>query len=122
MKTKTKENKYFTEFKCWFIHYQMLFGLLGYQVYFICEPMDDCYAHIDVSNGKQVATVTFNANIPFGDHTDKNIRELALHEALHLLLSRIESNARWRYASSEEIGESIEEVVVKLEKLIGERK
>jgi len=42
----------------------------------------------------------------------------AKHEAIHLLLCRLENNAKWRYISKEEVDEAVEELVVKLEELI----
>lgn len=50
--------------------------------------------------------------------TDDDIKQTAKHEVIHLLLARLSQNARARYVSSDDLGESEEELVRKLEKII----
>lgn len=108
----------FAEFQKWFKEYQKRFGLNGWQVYFEYKPLEDSFANITVSYRLQSATAQLNNKLPDKDKPFKDIKRSAKHEALHLLLSRLEGNARHRYASEDEITESIEELVVKLEGLI----
>jgi len=111
-------NKDFTEFQKWFKHYQKLFGLTGYKHYFKYESLDGCFADITVDLTNMVATIRLNTQIT-GKHTPpRNIKDMAKHEAIHLLVSRLEENGRSRYATSAEIYESTEELVYKLENLI----
>lgn len=102
------------EFKRW----QERFGLAGYTVYFKHEPIEDYFADIEVNQDNMVATTRLNSNVPKNWNPHKDIRRSAKHEAIHLLVSRLEKNARYRYVSETEIYECTEELVHKLENLI----
>ena len=102
------------EFKKW----QQHFGLTGYKVYFKYEPIDSSFADIRINQGEMVATVTLNSTLPDKDKPFKDIKRSAKHEALHLLVGRLEQNARFRYSSENEIYECVEELVFKLEELV----
>ena len=65
-----------------------------------------------------VATVRLNSKLPNKDKPFKDIKGSAKHEALHLLVGRLEQNGRYRFTSENEIYESVEELVFKLESLI----
>ena len=101
--------------KC-FKEYQVKFGLTGWKVYFKHEKLEKCFASIDADCGDMVATIRFNKELPRRDGRD--IKVSAKHEAIHLLLMRLEGNARYRFASATEIYEAVEELTVKLEGLI----
>jgi 23S rRNA G2069 N7-methylase RlmK/C1962 C5-methylase RlmI len=102
------------EFKKW----QKLFGLTGYKVYFKYEPDKEYFAGLTVDQTNMVATAKLNSKLPDKDEPHKDIRQSAKHEALHLLVSRLEKNGRYRYISDNEIYEATEELVVRLEGLI----
>ncbi|KKN76885.1 hypothetical protein LCGC14_0365360 [marine sediment metagenome] len=105
-----------SEFKKW----QKLFGLTGYRVYFKCEPIVDSsvVANIDVSLGDMIATVTLNSELSAEKEPPKGIKKAAKHEAIHLLVGRLDQVARYRYSTKEEVYETTEELVNKLEDLI----
>ena len=111
-------NKDFAEFQKHFGKYQKLFGLTGYKVYFKYEPMEGCFASISVTQNDMVATVRFNSQLPDEYKPFRDIKRSAKHEAIHLLLQRLEHRAISRYVASEEIYEAVEELVFKLEDLI----
>ena len=111
-------NKDFIQFQSEFLKYQKLFGLNGYKVYFKYEPLDDAFASINVDQSNMVATVRLNHKIPDKEKPHRDIKQSAKHEALHLLLGRLEENARYRYSTPNEIYEATEELVHKLEDLI----
>ena len=111
-------NRDFILFQKYFTEYQQRFGLTGYKIYFRYEPLNSTFAEIRFGEHDQVATVALNSNLPEKDKPFKDIKLTAKHEAIHLLLHRLESNARWRYSSASEIDEADEELVVKLEQLI----
>ena len=106
------------EFKKW----QQKFSLTGYKVYFKYEPLDNCFAYIKINQGEMVATVRLNSNLPDKDKPFKDIKRSAKHEAIHLLVGRLEQNARYRYSSENEIYEAVEELAFKLEGLVGAMK
>ena len=65
-----------------------------------------------------VATVRLNSELPGKDKPFKDVRTSAKHEAIHLLISRLEKNGRYRYIAENEIYEATEELVIRLEGLI----
>lgn len=115
---KRAMNKDFELFQAEFKRWQKLFGLTGYRVYFKCEPLDDSFANISISQGHMVATVTLNSKIPAKDRPFEDVGQSAKHEALHLLIGRLDQDGRYRYSSEGEIYEAAEELVFKLENLI----
>ena len=122
-KTDVKDNttqgqRDFLLFQKTFKEYQQKFGLTGYKVYFKYEPLEKAYASIMCEQGDLVATVRLNSELPEKHKLHKDIKGSAKHEALHLLLMRLEILAKYRYANSDEIYEAAEELVHKLEELI----
>jgi len=113
-----KTNKDFALFQKEFTKWQKLFGLTGYKVYFKHEPLEKGFAEIAIGLGVMVATVQLNSNLPDKDKPFKDIKRDAKHEALHLLIGRLENNGKYRYSTEAEIDEAAEELVVKLEDLI----
>ena len=114
-------NKDFADFQKYFKKYQKLLGLTGYKVYFEYKPLDSSFAEITGSQTNMVVTVRLNSNLPGKDKPHKDIRRSAMHEAIHLLLHRLESRACERYVHSDQIYEAVEEIVCKLEGLIKSR-
>ena len=102
------------EFKKW----QEKFGLTGYQVYFTHERIDGCFADIKINQGSMVVKVRLNKQLTAVNKPFKDIKRSAKHEAIHLLIGRLEQNGRYRYATEGEIYESTEELVRRLEGLI----
>ena len=111
-------NKDFADFQKYFKEYQKLFGLNGYKVYFKHEELDGSFASVKVNIGDMVATVRLNSKLSDIARPHKDIRSSAKHEALHLLIGRLELNGHYRYVAEDEIYESSEELVHKLEGLI----
>lgn len=111
-------NKDFKLFQQEFIKWQKYFGLTGYNVYFKFEPVDGCFARIDVNSADMVVTVTLNSKLDKKAEPFKDIARSAKHEAIHLLLARLEDRACSRYAEAREISDTIEELTFKLENLI----
>ncbi len=111
-------NKDFAEFQREFKKYQQLMGLTGYKIYFKFEPLDSGYASISIDQTSMVATVRFDSECPATDKPFRDIKMSAKHEAIHLLIGRLETRAKSRYVLDDEIYEATEEIVYKLEKLI----
>ena len=111
-------SKDFKDFQKYFKHYQKLFGLTGYQVYFKYEPIEESFANISINQTSMVVTVRLNSNLPEKDIPFKDIKRTAKHEAIHLLVGRLEQNGRYRYSSENEIFEAVEELVNRIWDLI----
>ena len=103
-----------SEFKKW----QQKFGLMGHQVYFKYEPLKERFADLDVNTELRVATVRLNSKLDADETPFKDIKKSAKHEAIHLLLDKLEDCAFSRYIRQGEIVEATEELVVKLMELI----
>jgi len=102
------------EFKVW----QGKFGLMGYGVYFKHEEIDGAFADISINHELMVATVRLNNKLPDEIKPFSDIKRDAKHEAIHLLIGRLEMNGRCREVSSGEIFEASEELANKLGNLI----
>jgi len=111
-------NKDFELFQKEFKKWQEKFGLTGWAVYFKYEPLERSFADIAINLEDMVATVRLNSDLPDKDKPHKDIKRSAKHEAIHLLVGRLEFNGRYRFVSDGEISESGEELVRKLENLI----
>jgi len=108
----------FQRFQRYFRQYQKVFGLTGWMVYFKHEPLDGYFADVTFSCVDMVATVRLSSILEEKDWKQRDIRRSAKHEALHLLLGRIEYEAKVRYTVEGTLYEAVEEVVHKLEGLI----
>ncbi|KKL85555.1 hypothetical protein LCGC14_1953620 [marine sediment metagenome] len=108
----------FELFKKYFKEYQVKFGLIGYKIYFKHEPLDDGFASIGVDLTAMVATVRLHSKPSKKDKPYMDLKQLAKHEALHLLIGRLSQNGKTRYISDNEIYETVEELVIKLEHLV----
>jgi hypothetical protein len=113
-----KKSNNFERFQREFKRYQQKFGLLGYKVYFRHEPLEDSFADITCSACNMTATVRFSNDIPKSDRPFAKPEVHAKHEALHLLINRLEHCSRARYVSPDTIYEATEELVRRLETLI----
>lgn len=118
MNKQERTDEDFLLFQKHFKRYQRLFGLTGYKVYFKHEEEDESFASIVVKQEDMIATVRLNTKLSDSTKQFKDIKRSAKHEALHLLINRLESRGRERYVSPPEIYEAAEELVVKLEELI----
>lgn len=113
------EPKEFKEFKAEFLKWQAKFGLNGYRVSFKYEPLESCYAQIVVQQNDMIAMVSLDSSDTGREFM--NVKQSAKHEAIHLLLYRLEARAVERFSTQNDIYEACEEIVHKLEKLIGDK-
>lgn len=116
--TEHRNKKDFELFQKEFKKWQIRFGLTGYKIYFKHESIKDAYANISISQGDMTVTVRLNNNLSDDAEPHKDIKRTAKHEAVHLLIGKLEQNGRYRYSSENEIFEATEELVFKLENLI----
>ena len=102
------------KFKKEFLRYQKLFGLTGWDVRVKTEELSTAQAQL------RYITNDCNADVVLGKTVDEgtSIKELAKHEAIHLLLARYDYLASYRYITAEELIQANEEVTVKLTDLI----
>jgi len=116
--------KDFEVFKEHFNGYVEKFGLTGYQIYFdfsvLKESSESSFASITSDSLSMIANVEYNKFIPQEAIKNINIKKTAKHEAIHLLLGKLDNLARARYVTPPEIRTEVEELVNKLTDLIGD--
>ena len=119
MAKNSRNNREFETFKREFKKWQDKFGLLGYHVYFKHEPCgSDSYATINVAQSAMVATAILNAQITAEEKKHRDLKATAKHEAIHLLVHRLENLAYARFLDDSEIVEASEELVRRLARLL----
>ncbi len=116
--TPSKGKRDFELFQKEFKKWQSRFGLTGYKIYFKYEPIDKAFARIKINQDDMVVTATLNSELPDKVKTFQDIKLSAKHEAIHLLVFRLEESGNRRYSSENEINDAVEELVNRLEKLI----
>jgi hypothetical protein len=99
------------EFNKW---YEKL-GLYEWKIYFQYEPIEDCFADIIWNIDDKVATVRLNSD-DCGKLRD--VKQCAKHEVLHLLIAKLQSLGKDRFAMETAFYEETEGIVHKLEKFI----
>ncbi|KKM94919.1 hypothetical protein LCGC14_1193480 [marine sediment metagenome] len=108
----------FKIFQAEFRRYQALLGLNGYTVYFKHEADGESFASISVNHSACVATVRYNSDLPEKDKPHADPKKDAKHEAIHLLLARLEGLGRSRFTTESSLYEATEEAVNKLASVI----
>ena len=97
------------------------FELNNWKVYFVLEEIgNDRFAEILPNLTGYVATIKLNKNYSkYGvENLIQSIKQSAKHEVIHLLLARLSVNGQTRYVNEDDIKESEEELVRKLENII----
>ena len=113
-----KDNEGFELFKKEFKRYQKLFGLMGYHIYFEYKALDDILAQITINQEDMAATVRLNSKPSKENKAIQDVKWCAKHEAIHLLIGRLEKYGSSRFISGDDLVEATEELATKLESLI----
>lgn len=116
MKT-TKQD--FINFQRYAKEWQQQLGLLEWSLYFEHADIADVYARTSWSTNDMLATIQLARN--WDDmrlKTDAEIRSLALHEILHVLMAPLVSQAEWRYASKDGVDSAEHSIVRRLENVL----
>ncbi len=113
MKKTSKRD--FDKFKAEFLHWVDEFGLVGYRLIFDHTPTKDSHADIIIDEEGKLAVICLSSIL---NPDFCGAEEHAKHEALHLLLSRLEYLGGLRYARDGEIKEESEKLIRILQKLL----
>lgn len=108
-------------FKNTFIYYQKKFQLEDYKMFFEIVEDKDFYAKITVDHSGALFMLTLNREyLPLGitGSIEEQLKSVAKHEAIHLLIGRMNACAISRFVTSDEINHFNETLVRKLEWLI----
>jgi len=107
-----------TQFQKVFRAWQKRLGLLEYTVTFEQKKLPDCWAQLIVDPEGCVATLTLST---VGKWTVRNIKQVACHECIHLLLGRLTYLGHARFLNEGEIHTENERVTCVLEKTLWQK-
>jgi histidinol phosphatase-like PHP family hydrolase len=117
---KITTKQHFEIFKKEFMYWQETFGLVGWNFDFEHKKSErnkaDCAPDLDGRFCVVTLSKTWEGGIE--EVTNERVREVAKHEAVHVLLARLTTYARVRYISKKELDEAEEKLVVILTKLL----
>ncbi len=111
--------KHFKLFKCECRKWIRIFGLYGWEVYYFHE--DDGTDHRAWASYKttgRVCSLCLSTNWGTMYPTKRLVRLAAFHEVCELLLARMNTEAKYRFASEEVVDEAAHEVIRVLEKVV----
>lgn len=112
--------KHFEIFKKECLKYQDIFELHNWDLHFRWQNSDTDRASCHNKVSGYISTLFLSRN--WEGHgqkiTDDDIKEVAKHEMIHVLLERVTASGRYRYVSENEMEEAEEELVRKLEYLL----
>ncbi len=95
-------------------------GLKSWKIYYEFQKLDDSFAHTQWKYGGRVATITLATDFPKPyDNLESQIKEVALHECLEILLASVSSIAEDRTWNRIEFDKEIHAVIRTLEKVLG---
>jgi hypothetical protein len=94
-----------------------LLGLKEYEVEFAHELCKNACADIDM-HADNLAVIRLSTDFYDGEVTDERVCLAAKHEVLHLLLNRLNTIARVRFCSPDELDRAEHDIVYRLEKII----
>lgn len=109
----------FKRFKKEFIKWQSTLGLTEYTVNFKLKRIEDDWAQFALNAEGCVGTLTVSTAHKW---TLKDIRTVACHECLHLLLARLTEIGSRRFVEEDELSNENERVVCVLEKMLCPKK
>ena len=113
--------KHFKQFKRECRKWIRIFGLYGWEVYYFHE--DDGAGRRAWASYKAIGRICImclNRNWKTVKPTKRLVRLAAFHEVCELLLARVNTEAKYRFASEEVVDEASHEVIRVLEKVLWE--
>lgn len=111
MKT-TKQD--FEKFKGFVYEWQRDLGLDDWHLYVYHRKIKDSFANTATSVSGRGATIQFNTSWEDRFLNDKELRECALHEVLHVLTAPLENEARARFADEYSLEAAEHSIVTRL--------
>lgn len=119
MKTTRKDFKLFkTEFR----HWQSRLGLTDFHCVFRHEPLDGCFGGIQCDHAGKIVTVILASHYPDRDRDAFDPARIGRHEALELLLARMDNIARSRYCFPDDVTEERHAIIRRLENFLNGEK
>lgn len=109
----------FEFFKAAALEWQQRLGLTDWNLYFVHEKVDECYAQTRWELPATLATITLSLNWDsLRPKTDEELKVLALHEVLHVLFAPYCSAAEDRYLGPSQLHGVEHAIIRRLEKVL----
>lgn len=111
--------KHFDLFKKECKKYIEKFGLCSWEINYKFKPIEGAYGNCASKYSGRAATITLSSNFyENGKNVNKEIKRIALHECLELLISPLEAHAQARVWDADDFDKEIHIVIRTLEKLL----
>lgn len=123
MEIKLKK-KDFKAFKREVTAHVSMFGITEWRVYFEFSPLSGANGECRADLLGMKAVISLNPVIEVADNgrsTDEHVKEIAIHEALELLVIPLDIIARYRYATADEVNTHRHTLVNRIHKLLQTR-
>lgn len=118
-KTYKVTDKQFTTFKKYVQFWQKKLGLLDWHIYVNHKELEDgAYANCVASTAGRGATINLNTTRADGLPTDRELKETALHEVLHILTRPLLEEGQSRYADEYTIDAAEHSIVTRLTNIL----
>lgn len=111
MKT-TKQN--FGAFRTHVLQWQRELGLTDWHIYFKHVRLNNSFADCECSTSGRGAMIRFSTVWEDRDINDKELRECALHEVMHIVTAEMMNEARARFADEYNLEAAEHSVVTRL--------
>lgn len=112
--------KHYELFKSYCLEYQKKFDLMGWNIAFQFKKLTESYAKasmdLEASNVTICLTTEWDETVI--KVSDYELKQIAKHEVLHVLLGRLECLAQYRYVMSRELDAAGHDIIQKLLVLI----
>lgn len=115
MKT-TKQD--FDKFKSFVLEWQNTLGLTDWHIYFNHTKLDNSFADTACSASGRGVMIRFSTSWEDRPVVDKELRECALHECLHIVTAELLNEARARFADEYTLEAAEHSVVTRLTNVI----
>ena len=107
--------KHFEDFKSYVKEYQEKLGLKDWHIYvFHKKTSNSAYAETFTGVADSAASIHLNISWTDRELTEKELRECALHEVLHVVTAPLYSEAKARYADEYTLEAAEHSVVVRM--------
>lgn len=115
--------QHFDKFQEYVGHWQKELGLVGWKIFFRHSKTNDAFAQTSTGSKASTAVITLCTSWPVEDRplNDTELKNLALHECLHVLLDPLYNEAQARYADEFALDKAEETIVKTLEQVLGAR-
>lgn len=111
--TKTTKADY-EKFKSYVSYWQRELGLDDWHIYVYHKKLDDTFANTTANTAGRGVTINFSTNWLDREINDKELKECALHEVLHIITAPMNNEAKARFADEYTLDAAEHSIVTRL--------